>query len=342
MSRITEALKKANTGIAPSLPVSTATDALGAVLDQLVKEAPEKAPAAPVRVTTHIARTEPTSAAVPTSAPDVSTKLVIEEFAETVSRSVPDTQSVPNLSLPDAPGISDQFSKVATALYNGQMANGTKVVLVSSAVKGEGKTFTALNLALTLSGSFRRRVLLIDADMRKPSVHRHLNLSDESGLAEALRADADRKVTLARVSPNLSVLVAGKPLADPMSTLSSARMQRIIQDAAAQFDWVIIDTPPAASTPDANLISRWADGVLLVIRANTTPSAAVQNAIDALGKDRILGVILNHWAAEGDESPSHYGAKYSTEEPSSGTSNGVTSFGLTALSALGPVASGGA
>lgn len=187
----------------------------------------------------------------------------------------------------------EQYRKLAAILHQVQADKGVKVVMVASAMAGEGKTLTAANLALTLSESFRRKVLLIDADLRRPSAHRIFEIPNERGLNDGLNAANDQKLALVELSAHLSVLPAGRPNADPMSGLISDRMRRIIEEASANFEWVIIDTPPIALLPDANLLAEMVDAVLFVIGAGSTPFHLVQRAVKAMNPKRILGVVLN-------------------------------------------------
>jgi len=195
----------------------------------------------------------------------------------------------------------EQYRRTAAVLHHLQATSGTRVVMVASAIAGEGKTLTACNTALTLSESFHRRVLLIDADLRRPSVHHMFRLGNASGLNEALRAERDTKAPIVAVSPRLSVLPAGRPDPDPMGSLTSPRMRHIIEDASTAFDWVIIDTPPIGLLPDANLLAAMTDTVLLVIGAGSTPLHAIERAVKALDRSRIAGVVLNRVVNTGPE-----------------------------------------
>jgi capsular exopolysaccharide synthesis family protein len=187
----------------------------------------------------------------------------------------------------------EQYRKLAATLHHAQTERQLKVVMVSSAVSGDGKTLTSTNLALTLSESYRRRVLLIDADLRRPSVHEVFQVKNVTGLTDSLKAENDRRLPLIQASAYLSLLLAGRPDSDPMSGLTSGRMRRLIGEAAATFDWVIIDTPPVVLLPDANLLAAMVDAAILVIGAGKTPHKLITRAIDALGRNRILGVVLN-------------------------------------------------
>lgn len=192
-----------------------------------------------------------------------------------------------------AHGPIEQYRRLAARLHVAQTEADTRVVMITSAVASEGKTLTATNLALTLSESYKRRVLLIDADLRRPFVHELFRLPNMTGLNDGVRGDAGRKVPLIRVSDYLSVLTAGRPDPDPMSVLTSERMQRILKDAAAAFDWVIVDTPPIGVLSDAHLLARLVDTVVLVVKAGSTQHSEMVRAIEAIGRDRILGVVLN-------------------------------------------------
>jgi protein-tyrosine kinase len=187
----------------------------------------------------------------------------------------------------------EQYRRLAATLHRRQTESRIKTVLVASTMAGEGKTLTAVNLALTFSESYGRNVLLIDGDLRRPTTHDVLEIPNILGSGVGMTTETDQKLSLIQVSPRLSVLTAGQPDPDPMSRLASDRMQRVLMEAAAQFDWVIIDTPPVGSVPDANLLAMMADVVLLVVEAGRTPARLIQRAADALGRERVMGVILN-------------------------------------------------
>jgi capsular exopolysaccharide synthesis family protein len=189
-------------------------------------------------------------------------------------------------------GTVEQYRRLAGALHNLKTQRGLKTLLVSSSLPREGKTLTITNLALTLSESYQRRVLLIDADLRHPSVHDAFGFPNRAGLADVLRS-GDGTLPLVDVSPCLSVLTAGHPEPNPMAQLTSDRLHAVVADAAARFDWVLLDTPPVGLLPDAQLIARVCEGVLFVIGAGMTPYSVVQRGIAELGADRIVGVVLN-------------------------------------------------
>lgn len=205
------------------------------------------------------------------------------------------------------PGPIEQYRRLAATLHHDQAERGTKKVMVASAVAGEGKTLTALNLALTLSESYHRRVALIDADLRCPRVHEMLNITNVAGLNEALRNTRQNRATLFAVSSRLSVLPAGRPNPDPMALLTSRRMAQLLDKAAENFDWVVVDTPPVVLLPDTNLVAAMVDAAILVVQAGRTSFDLIDRAVTALGRERVLGVVLNG-AEETDDGEYAYSA----------------------------------
>jgi capsular exopolysaccharide synthesis family protein len=193
------------------------------------------------------------------------------------------------------PAVSrEQYRRLAAVLHDSQAANRTQVVMIASAVAGEGKTLTAANVALTLSNSYRKRVLVVDGDLRRPALHQIFRIESASGLADGLNPAGEAKIVVRQITPTLSLLPAGRPTTDPMAGLISDRMRRLVEEAREMFDWVIIDTPPLMLLPDANLLASMVDAAVLVVRAESTPHAMVKRAMDAIGRSRILGVVLNN------------------------------------------------
>jgi capsular exopolysaccharide synthesis family protein len=194
----------------------------------------------------------------------------------------------------DMPPLAvEQYRRLAATFHHLQSERGIKVVMVTSALSGEGKSLTSTNLALTLSQSYRRRVLLIDGDLRRPSIHQIFEVQNSQGLSEGIKSDSEEKLSITEIFENLSILTAGKPDPDPMSSLTSDRMRRIVAEARQKFDWVIIDTPPVALLPDAGLLAAIAEAAVLVVGAARTPFDIIQRTVDTIGRDKIMGVVLN-------------------------------------------------
>ncbi|HTU99431.1 MAG TPA: CpsD/CapB family tyrosine-protein kinase, partial [Luteitalea sp.] len=189
--------------------------------------------------------------------------------------------------------LVEQFRNLAASLNRMQRERSLKSLAVTSPAPGDGKSHVAVNLALTLSHSFRRRVLLIDADLRRPTLHTSFGVTGRPGLREALQSGESATLPLVAVSETLSLLPAGEPLANPVGELASGHMARLAMSTASRFDWVIIDTPPAAGLADARIVSETVDGVILVVRAGVTRFPELETSIEALGAERVLGVVFN-------------------------------------------------
>lgn len=186
----------------------------------------------------------------------------------------------------------EQYRRLAAVLHDIQSQQGLRTLMLTSALPAEGKTLTTVNLSLTLSESYGRRVLVIDADLRWPSLHKAFGLANHAGLSEVLLSD-NAPLPIANVSPRLAVLTAGHPGDNPLAGLTSARMSQLLETCAKQFDWVLIDTPPIGLLPDAQVLARLTRAVVFVIAAGVTPGGAVARAITELGADYVIGTVLN-------------------------------------------------
>lgn len=283
MSRVDEALRRAR-GEEPSAGAST-TGALNApwqfAADETVAPAAPPAPAPAAR-----------SAAVQASAPAASSEETLPSRRDDQPPSLGRDEKIVGAAL--EPAVVEEYRKLAASLHQAQLDRGLQVLLVASAVPSEGKSLTAANLALTLSMSYSRNTLLIDADLRRPALHTVFRHPVTSGLSEALDPSASHyRVSAIQLTPRLALLPAGRPVENPVPLLTSGRMSELLRDARQHFDWILIDTPPVAGLTDANLLASLADASLLVVRAGSTPHAAVEQAVHALGKPRIFGVVLN-------------------------------------------------
>lgn len=206
------------------------------------------------------------------------------------------------------PGLVEQFRRLAATLHQAQRVHGLKSVLVTSAAQGDGKTLTAVNLALVLAESYRYNVLLVDADLRRPSIPNVSGVSDGSGLSDVLRSPIEQKLALVPITPGVTLLPAGQPVANSLQALTSPRMRHILDEATARFDWVVMDAPPVGATADARLLTQLVGGTLFVIHAGRTQLAQVQKAIDAIGREQIMGVVLNGVEQLGTDDYYYYGS----------------------------------
>ena len=189
---------------------------------------------------------------------------------------------------------SERYRALKAKLYQMRDVKTLKTILVTSAVASEGKSFTAVNLALTIAQEIGQKVLLVDADLRRPSIHKVLGVSKEKGLADLLGQDASAtQIVLKTNHSNLHVVPAGKIPERPAELLNTQGMREFLASAAEQFDWVIVDSPPIVPLADAELMSTLVDGVLLVVRANQTPASLITKAVQTLQGRNVLGIVFN-------------------------------------------------
>ena len=209
-----------------------------------------------------------------------------------------------------APGsvAADQYRGLRYSIERLRKDSGIHAIAVTSPSPGDGKTVTTLNLAGALAQGQDARVLVIDADLRKPSVADYLALDGlrSPGLSDALR---DPRYELHQIVRhlkgfNLWVVPAGPPELTPYELLSSARLDALLREARRDFDVVLVDTPPSLLMPDCRLIERWVDGIVLVVAANKTPRKLVGEALSQLDPSKVLGVVFN---ADDRPTASYYG-----------------------------------
>jgi capsular exopolysaccharide synthesis family protein len=172
-----------------------------------------------------------------------------------------------------------------------------KVVAVSSAASGDGKTVTALNLAGALAQSPDARVLVVDGDLRRPSLDRRLGMTDPGrpGLVDAIVNPAVTLDDVVERRPpfNLSVIRAGQTPPSPYELLKAPRLGELLQEARARYDYVIVDTPPLTPVQDCRIVGRWVDGFLVVVAAHRTPRRLVKEALTRLDQAKIIGFVFN-------------------------------------------------
>jgi len=189
---------------------------------------------------------------------------------------------------------SEQFRKLRSKLYQIQGNESLHTLLVTSTVPAEGKTFVALNLALAITRQHGRRVLLIDGDLRAPKLASCLGVQAAPGLTEFLCGAADEaSIVQTDTEGSLFFISAGNMVANPTEMLGTERLQWLIGRMAPLFDWVIIDAPPILPVSDAGVLAEHCDGVLVVVRAGSTPYDAVGTALQELRGKKLLGVVLN-------------------------------------------------
>ncbi|HYT41409.1 MAG TPA: CpsD/CapB family tyrosine-protein kinase, partial [Methylomirabilota bacterium] len=190
--------------------------------------------------------------------------------------------------------ITEQYRILYSKLSQLIKGNPQSIFAISSSIKGEGKTISSLNLAVVMARDFGKKILLIEGDFRNPCIARYLQLKPQTGMIDILLNNADfQSSVLTFAVENLSILPVVKSVQNSSSVLSSQEMIMLISMLKEKYDFILIDCPPILSLPDMNIIEKLVDGILLVIRAERIPRDAVKTALNSLGTDKIVGVILN-------------------------------------------------
>jgi protein-tyrosine kinase len=200
---------------------------------------------------------------------------------------------------------AEQFRTLRSRLYQLRNSQPLRTLLVTSSMAGEGKTFVASNLVRSIVRQAERRVL--------PRLHTVFGAPSAPGLTDYLRGGVDElSIIQYGETGNLCLIPSGNKVSDPSELLSNGRMKTLLERFATMFDWIIIDSPPCLPVADAGVIAHWCDGLLLVVRAEFTPSALIAKSRKELKGRNVVGVVLNAVA----ENTMSYGSYYGPSEES--------------------------
>ena len=212
-----------------------------------------------------------------------------------------------SLSDPDDPA-SEAYRTLRTNVTFVNAGQPMHCVVVTSPGPGEGKSTTAANLAITLAQR-GAHTLLVDADLRRPIVHKAFNLVQEPGLTDVLVGTADlREAIRPNVAPKLDLLPSGPQPPNPSELLGSEAMHRLLTQLRGQYDMIVFDSPPILAVTDATVLGAAIDGVIMVLRAGETEEAAAQRALQQLRhvQTRVAGAVLNGIERRRDRYYNHY------------------------------------
>lgn len=258
--------------------------------------------------------------------------------SEQPDQPVAKTSPAPKVETPDQPEPhlvslldptafeAEQYRMLSHTLEQMHQDTGFSVIAVSSPGVGDGKTTTAINLAGALAQTYESRVLLVDADLRRPAVSRFLGLSNtsSSGLVDAVQNPGLSLNDVIRECPtfHLTILPAGRCVDRHYDTLKSPRFGELLDEARRSYDYIVLDTPPLIPFPDCRLIERWADGFIAVVSAHTTPRKLVEEALKVVDPAKMVGLVFNS-----DDRPVFgYYAQYAAAYHSSPQKNGRGRF----------------
>jgi capsular exopolysaccharide synthesis family protein len=219
---------------------------------------------------------------------------------------------------------AEQYRALRHIVEEMHKTSGLTIFAVSSPAVGDGKTITAVNLAGALAQSPDAKVLLVDADVRRPTIGTLLGRAGAvPGLIDAILDPTYQLDQVLQLRPqfNLSFIHAGENAPrTPYELLKSARLGELLEEARRRFDYIIVDTPPMGAVQDCRLIARWVDGFLVVVAANRTPRRLVEEALAVIEPAKILGFVFN---GDEDRRPTaHYGHTGGYFEPRPAGSDG--------------------
>lgn len=192
--------------------------------------------------------------------------------------------------------VTEQYKKLRTRILQLTKEKSQNTLMITSAIAGEGKTLTSFNLAVTVTQGLQETVLLVDCDLRKPSIHKLLGIKPTYGLSDYLTKNVDLSKLLVKTDiSKLTLLLAGDPLLSPSELLASEKMQNLVKEIKNRYRdrYIIFDSPPLLPTIDPSILGKQVDGVILVIQAGRTAREDVVNALKLLDGMNVLGVVLN-------------------------------------------------
>jgi capsular exopolysaccharide synthesis family protein len=226
------------------------------------------------------------------STPTATATATAVEAEQTITSAILDRRLVAALA-PQALA-AEQYRSLRTRIKRAENGRAVRTIVLTSPNKGDGKSLTAANLAITMAQEFQQRVLLIDGDLRRPAVHRLFGVPEGPGLTDVLMGGVELNQALVNVEDHhLTLLPAGAVPSHPAELLGSAAMRRLLDTLRTRFDRILIDMPPVAPLADLHILAPMADGLLMIVRAGVTPKPAIERALAGLDMSKVLGLVLN-------------------------------------------------
>jgi len=238
------------------------------------------------------------------------TRVGIRHLPDFVSWTVDAERVEPRLVAITQPHSSycEEYRSLRTHVLHRSQREKLQAIVVASVNPGEGKSVTALNLSWLLAQTDGVRALIIDSDLRMPSLADYLGIETNRGLSDVLAGTATLADSIVRLEPaGLHILSGGEARPDVAELISGPKFKEILREAREMFDYIIIDAPPLRIFTDATVLINQADGAMIVVRANKTRYSDVDRLLEPLPKERLLGIVLNQSEAVMDESHYSYG-----------------------------------
>lgn len=209
------------------------------------------------------------------------------------------------------PIFAEQHKNFSSRIEYGIDMKGWKVIAVTSSIAGEGKTVSTVTLAMNLAATGRKKVVLVDADLRKSDLAKGLRFPSTPGLAELLSGAAELKDVLRHVlSRRIHVIPSGRRIDAPWELLTGERFRSLLQELRGEYDVVLIDTPPVVPVSDTLALRELMDGIVLVYRLGYTPHTLFRQALEDIGEAKVIGVLLNGVRARSERYYQRYYGKY--------------------------------
>ena len=241
---------------------------------------------------------------------EISTRSAAKTLPDFVSWTVDTERVEPRLISITHPhsNYCEEYRSLRTHVLHKSQRQKLQSIVVASVNPSEGKSVTALNLSWMLAQTDGVKCLIIDSDLRMPSLADYLGIETEKGLSDVLSGTATLAESIVRLEPSgLHILPGGDARQDVAELISGPRFKDILREARDMFDYIIVDAPPLGIFTDATVLINQADGAILVVRANRTKYSAIDRILDPLPKDRLLGVVLNQSEDVMEESHYNYG-----------------------------------
>lgn len=240
------------------------------------------------------------------------------EVEEAPAKTDPDSTVLDNMLIShfeSSSMVSEQFRRLRTHIFRERVDDPPRTILVTSAMGSEGKSFVAANLAVTIATEFDNYALLVDCDLRNPSLSRWFGQEKSAGLSDYLLNRKDIPDLLIKTDvKKLSILSGGSSQDNPVELIGSKKMNTLISDLKGRYEdrYIIFDSSPILATTEPSVLTKMVDGIVLVVRADSTARDSVEQAMKVLDKDKIIGVVLNDvkFMTEGMTSR-FFGTKYS-------------------------------
>lgn len=284
LSAVTELLERAERGAASLRDAAPELDPLG--LSQSLERGADNF------------REKRTAVAEPEAQPELDPRTADEGMAElaqcqTLHLSLTPQNRLVTVSDIDSPA-AEAFRLLSVRLRHLRRTRELRKLLITSTIPQEGKSMVSANLACGLASSTRRKILLLEGDVRRPTLSKVFGLKAYPGLCEWLSGERNLVSSIYRLEPGgIWLFPAGYAPANPLELLESAKLPALMEQLARWFDWIVIDSPPVLPLADTSVWSRLADGILLVTRQGTTQKRHLQRGVEALESKKVIGAVLN-------------------------------------------------